>query len=972
MSKSICPYADGTKVTATIFNYEYHDVSGELSIEDTNVYILHNNEKTQGDVANDRRGYSYSWRIAGFSGLSGWEESLSYYKVSNFKLSILKNGQSVKLGDLDYTVYKYYLSYGGSNETVFTKYLPGINKRDFVEAVVGYSKSGGFPELKNFEDLTKVYEALQDVIANPDNISKYMKDHKPKTTDMDWTKVDIGSAYYMKTSIWEGIIRVDDASEYGVIDKNYLDISDNTFDSDTFESTAWEDIIEFKRPAENQLKWFEACEEEGDFVSEEEALEEVEVVPDPGFKKGDYIVMLYNWSGPDFKKNCCFKQNKDSSCLSVELNWDGKANVSTEPGNGKTTIPFNDKTKWRYANEDEVAWYNYLEKPYNIAEIKFKHGDYVVCKGYDPPIYGRLNLEILRHKKDEIAHLMQNIKNGSMPDVSSPNMLGHKYSWAISPFHDISPTTKEKVDMYNAGKDPDQQESHGFKNGDYICYDDYIYGRLYTGEAGIGLYYICQDRVSGVTPDDGFDLFGHKYSYSITLSLLKSSCVQVDKESVDRYNAGENPKLKWEDGAYVEYLGTKSANNSNWYEYFGDLGVKAGDVGVIDSYHSDSIFVKDAIRGGYTSGALLKTDLKLITKSEYDSKYRTKEKEDFAGRWFTRPSSDHLTVMCCKSKDSAFGFWNNVWGRGWTITPESDIYKEITLVEAEDIIIEYVKRKYPTGTRLSNGSTLSYSKVVLDISGDDISVKLDDYPILTSKKSSRWEEIEEVRKLTPGKWYGTGPDTFLNYEWSGKSFGFYGGMWATAWVIEESYKEVDTHVVEGYIKSKASSIYPKNCYVEGKQLKNTDSVTVYLLRDTVKVYVDDVLVLTEDDSDWRPYTMEEEVHVTKDRRFEVGQKITYKSRKDCIHKRGHSDYYHGGNNQEGYVGTIISYGSYIPERGCYNIVVSSKGDYGYSMIESEFLEYDNIDTGFRSPTIEAEVFKKEVTKERKFISPKLK
>ena len=73
------------------------------------------------------------------------------------------------------------------------------------------------------------------------------------------------------------------------------------------------------------------------------------------------------------------------------------------------------------------------------------------------------------------------------------------------------------------------------------------------------------------------------------------------------------------------------------------------------------------------------------------------------------------------------------------------------------------------------------------------------------------------------------------------------------------------------------------------------------------------------------------------RRFKVGDKVTYKSRAECG-----GMYRYGGEDQEGFVGTVESERSYDLERSCYDLKVTTKeGDFCYTMLESEFYEYDS-------------------------------
>ena len=82
----------------------------------------------------------------------------------------------------------------------------------------------------------------------------------------------------------------------------------------------------------------------------------------------------------------------------------------------------------------------------------------------------------------------------------------------------------------------------------------------------------------------------------------------------------------------------------------------------------------------------------------------------------------------------------------------------------------------------------------------------------------------------------------------------------------------------------------------------------------------------------------------KDKRFKVGDKVTYKNKKDCTRSDVNGTkggYYLGGVDCGGFVGEIISYGGYYESMGCWMIVVTNNEGYSkkYNMLESEFLEY---------------------------------
>jgi len=78
-----------------------------------------------------------------------------------------------------------------------------------------------------------------------------------------------------------------------------------------------------------------------------------------------------------------------------------------------------------------------------------------------------------------------------------------------------------------------------------------------------------------------------------------------------------------------------------------------------------------------------------------------------------------------------------------------------------------------------------------------------------------------------------------------------------------------------------------------------------------------------------------------ERRFNVGDKVTYKKRSDCKDENGHKDvYYNRGDCQGGFVGEVTEVEHYIKSMNCYYIDVTTRTGGTYGMIESEFLEYD--------------------------------
>ena len=79
----------------------------------------------------------------------------------------------------------------------------------------------------------------------------------------------------------------------------------------------------------------------------------------------------------------------------------------------------------------------------------------------------------------------------------------------------------------------------------------------------------------------------------------------------------------------------------------------------------------------------------------------------------------------------------------------------------------------------------------------------------------------------------------------------------------------------------------------------------------------------------------------KEQRFKVGDKVTYKSKNDCVDYYGDKGYYYeDGEDQDGYVGQITHYFDYNEEMDCWKIHVRTRYGFSYNMLECEFLEYD--------------------------------
>jgi hypothetical protein len=73
-------------------------------------------------------------------------------------------------------------------------------------------------------------------------------------------------------------------------------------------------------------------------------------------------------------------------------------------------------------------------------------------------------------------------------------------------------------------------------------------------------------------------------------------------------------------------------------------------------------------------------------------------------------------------------------------------------------------------------------------------------------------------------------------------------------------------------------------------------------------------------------------------RFKVGDKVTYKSKKECG-----GSYYLGGDDQEGFIGKVIKIQDYCGQHNCYEITVTAKFS-NYEMLECEFKEYDTMNS----------------------------
>jgi len=72
-----------------------------------------------------------------------------------------------------------------------------------------------------------------------------------------------------------------------------------------------------------------------------------------------------------------------------------------------------------------------------------------------------------------------------------------------------------------------------------------------------------------------------------------------------------------------------------------------------------------------------------------------------------------------------------------------------------------------------------------------------------------------------------------------------------------------------------------------------------------------------------------------EKRFSVGDTLTFKSRRECG-----GSYCYGGDCQGGETGIVICYFGDAPNEFGYKLKLKLKNSYGYVMRESEFREYD--------------------------------
>ena len=148
------------------------------------------------------------------------------------------------------------------------------------------------------------------------------------------------------------------------------------------------------------------------------------------------------------------------------------------------------------------------------------------------------------------------------------------------------------------------------------------------GYKAIGKVKAPSNNVSSyLTPDKEYTVFkrikNSRYEYIFddendAVCIAYKCCAHIHYQDWIIVEGPNDSELEWKIGAYVRYKGTKSTAGS-WFEYFGALGIKDGDVGMIIDTWNNNFYIKDIKRGSFTNGSLLKEDLELITGKEYDT-----------------------------------------------------------------------------------------------------------------------------------------------------------------------------------------------------------------------------------------------------------------------------------------------------------------------------------------------------------------
>ena len=70
--------------------------------------------------------------------------------------------------------------------------------------------------------------------------------------------------------------------------------------------------------------------------------------------------------------------------------------------------------------------------------------------------------------------------------------------------------------------------------------------------------------------------------------------------------------------------------------------------------------------------------------------------------------------------------------------------------------------------------------------------------------------------------------------------------------------------------------------------------------------------------------------------FKIGDKVTYKS----ISELPNQKYWFDGRDQKGFIGEVLEVYEFYESRDCFKLRVTTDGCGAYTMLESEFVEYD--------------------------------
>ena len=185
------------------------------------------------------------------------------------------------------------------------------------------------------------------------------------------------------------------------------------------------------------------------------------------------------------------------------------------------------------------------------------------------------------------------------------------------------------------------------------------------------------------------------------------------------------------------------------------------------------------------------------------------------------------------------------------------------------------------------------------------------------------EPMTPVTPVTPEKRFTVGQKVTYKPESSLKGY---------------RYRGIDQGGFVGEIKYYLEFISDANCYKIRVTERGGD--TYLMLESEFEDYFDPAFTAKKASIPESAFTSTSASKPTE--RFKVGDKVTYKPKNSLPG----SKYNFGGEDQGFFVGTIKYYASYYPEYGCYPIDVSTKEGGMYSMLESEFFEYDGIGTGY--------------------------